>query len=178
MQDKIIPPSGIQRDPEKSSGNIPGISSAQTPKMSSTSPEVIFNKTLELAEHGDAQSQAKIADMYTAGKGTVVNYYQAIKWLKSSAVNGIGYSAYLIGELYLTGRFNGRLMVEPDVNEALKWYNLSVHHGCKFGAIKIDQINEMRHYPDTDLLRNLKIMKDKTTQTDETLFFFIDDHFM
>lgn len=141
-----------------------------------TSPEVQFLRIQGLAEHNDPKAQAQLANLYATGKGTPVNYFQAIKWHKLAGRNGNGYSSYLIGELYLTGRFNGHLIVEPNIDEALEWYNFGVKHGCKFGSEKIEQIYEMRHHPTIDQLRVEKIMVDKECQTDDQ-FTLIEDHF-
>ena len=123
-----------------------------------------FLQVMKIADSGDPGALHKLADLYTTGKGTVVNYYKAIEMLRLSAENGGGYAAYLVGELYLTGKYNGRLMIDPDLNEALNWFELSVKNKTKFGISKINEIMEMKQRIETDYLRIKKL--DTWTQTD------------
>ena len=69
------------------------------------------------AEHGDAQAQYKLGDMFYHGQGVPQDYAEAVRWLRKSADQGNAKGEGALASMYSSGRG-----VQKDYNEALMWY--------------------------------------------------------
>ena len=81
------------------------------------------NKARQLAEHGDAPSQALLGFMYEHGRGVAQDYIAAIYWYTCAADQGHPTAQYLLGLMYEKGHG----VVRSDVL-AYKWLNLAAAH--------------------------------------------------
>jgi TPR repeat protein len=76
-----------------------------------------FEKTLELAEKGDAVAQYNLAIMYDYGDGITLNDEEAFKWYLKAAIQGYKDAQNSVGNMYDLGEG-----VEENNAEAMKWY--------------------------------------------------------
>jgi uncharacterized protein len=77
-----------------------------------------FKKCKDKAEKGDADSQYHLGSMYEFGRGISINYKEAIRWYKKSALQGDAIAQFKLGSLN-----------SHDYKESLKWYQLSADQG-------------------------------------------------
>jgi S1-C subfamily serine protease len=80
-----------------------------------------------LANRGDVQAQINLADIYYHGRGVPPDSKEAVKWLKSAAVQGDSIAAYQLGVIYKLGY--GLPAVPRDRDEAALWYQIAVNRG-------------------------------------------------
>ena len=78
-----------------------------------------------LAEHGSAEAQTNLGNMYRIGQGVRQNYAQALKWYLLAAEQGEAVAQYNLGNRYR----NGRGVRRQNYLEALKWYRLAAEQG-------------------------------------------------
>ena len=74
------------------------------------------------AELGDAEAQARLAEMYADGLGVSQDYAEAAKWYRKAAEQGIDKAAFELGKIYAEGR-----SVPKDETEALKCWQKGRH---------------------------------------------------
>ena len=87
-------------------------------------PETEFEKTLRLAEQGDASAQKNLGYMYSHGEGVPEDDAEAVKWYRKAAEQGDADAQYNVGVMY--GRGDG----VPQVNaEALTWVRKAADQG-------------------------------------------------
>lgn len=78
----------------------------------------------EGAEHGDANAQFELGQMYDQGNGVPQDYVEAVKWYRLSAEQDHAKSQYALGSMYRVG--DG---VQQDASEAVKWFRLAAVQG-------------------------------------------------
>jgi TPR repeat protein len=79
---------------------------------------------IESANHGIAEAQNKLANMYYFGKGVPQNLELAVLWCKRAAEQGLAEAQNRLGMLYSNG--DG---VAQDDAEAERWYSLARAQG-------------------------------------------------
>ena len=83
-----------------------------------------------LAEQGDADAQALLAEVYYNGRGVRRNYGEALRWARLAAEQGNVRGQSLLGAAYYSG--NG---VARDPAEAARWARLAAEQGDSGGRI-------------------------------------------
>ena len=84
----------------------------------------VSGKTSDLmkdAELGDSDAQYNLALMYFLGEAIPLDYKEAFRWFRASAVQGNSSAQGSLGAMYRKG-----LGLSPDNIQALKWYDLAV----------------------------------------------------
>ena len=81
-----------------------------------------FNEALKNAEGGSVVSQGYVGWCYLYGRGTDVNYPEALRWLSAAAYEGRASRAFVhLGDMYAQGRG-----VAKNVSEAVRHYKAVV----------------------------------------------------
>ena len=83
-----------------------------------------FKATLRLAKEGNDQAQNKLALMHRDGKGTDIDFCEALKWFTLSAEQGNAEAQRNLADMISKG-----LGTEQNQMEALKWFTLSAEQG-------------------------------------------------
>jgi hypothetical protein len=78
--------------------------------------DATFASIKQQAEQGDAKAQYALGTFYEHGKGTAVDYRQALHWYEESAGHGYDYAKYALALLYAHG-----LGVEENTSIAARW---------------------------------------------------------
>ena len=95
-----------------------------------------FDVTLELAREGNAESQAKVGDMYLYGKILPIGDYQrAFYWYNESAAKGDKNGLFGMGVLYMNG-----LGVEKDYRKAADYFIQSAEKGKTYAYTKLGSL--------------------------------------
>ncbi len=76
------------------------------------------------AEHGDAEAQFNLGDMYRFGRGISRDQAKAAHWYRLAAEQG-----HVKGQFNLGFRYNHGLGVRQDHVEAVRWYRLAAEQG-------------------------------------------------
>ena len=84
-----------------------------------------FEEVLKAAESGDADSQFRVAMLYSLGMGTEENPQEAAVWLKKAASAGHVQAMLALVKLYRCGAEG----VEADQEEADKWLQMAKEQG-------------------------------------------------
>ena len=86
-----------------------------------------FNEALKNAERGSVVSQGYVGWCYLYGRGTDVNYPEALRWLSAAAYEGRASRAFVhLGDMYAQGRG-----VVKSVSEAVRHYKAVVDSDCE-----------------------------------------------
>lgn len=103
-------------------GTSPALAVLEEPSTThyQSSYEATVRQILKLAEQGDSQAQASLADMYRKGKGVTQSYVKAYIWYRKAAEQGNPKAQNNLGFLYQSGKG-----VSQDYSEALRWYRES-----------------------------------------------------
>ena len=83
-----------------------------------------------LAEQGDADAQALLAEVYYNGRGVERDYAEALRWARLAAEQGNVRGQSLLGVAYYGG--NG---VDRDPAEAARWARLAAEQGDAGGQV-------------------------------------------
>ena len=83
-----------------------------------------FERSLHLAEQGDAKAQLHLAGLYRAGRGIARDLDQAMRWYRAAAERGLAEAQFELGKVYDTGTGGPR-----DPFEAVRWYRLAAQQG-------------------------------------------------
>jgi TPR repeat protein len=86
------------------------------------------------AEHGHAQAQWCIGNLYLKGFGVEKNPVEALKWYQSAAEQNVPEAQFTLGELYRSG-----LHVDKNPDLALNWYQKSAGAGYEPASTRIQQ---------------------------------------
>jgi TPR repeat protein len=86
------------------------------------------------AEHGHAQAQWCLGNLYLKGFGVEQNPAEALRWYQSAAEENIPEAQFTLGEFYRSG-----LYVEKNPEMALKWYQKSAQAGFEPAVTRIQQ---------------------------------------
>lgn len=92
----------------------------------------IFDRTLELAESGDAEAQEKLGHMYRLGKHVEKNDTEAFKWFLKAAEQGRASAQNSLGLRYRDGEG-----AQQDIAVALKWLKKASEAGNADAASNI-----------------------------------------
>ena len=88
-------------------------------------PENKDTEKLRLAaEHGDAEAQYNLGNLYYLGEGTPQDYAEAAKWYRLAAEQGNAAAQNNLGVMYDEGEG-----VRQDDREAVKWYRKAAEQG-------------------------------------------------
>lgn len=91
---------------------------------------------LSLAEKGDAEAQYRLGQSYYYGKkGVPINYKEAIKWYRKSAIQG-NYEAKYSLELCYKNKFG----VPDDYQEAIRFFKEAAEQGDVLGQIELGKL--------------------------------------
>ncbi|MCY4121223.1 MAG: tetratricopeptide repeat protein, partial [Acidobacteria bacterium] len=85
-----------------------------------------------LAERGDADAQALLAEAYYFGNAVAQDYVEAARWSRLAAEQGHAVGQALLGEAYFFG--NG---VTQDYVEAVRWAGLAAEQGYAVGQARL-----------------------------------------
>ena len=81
-----------------------------------------FGEALEKAKAGSVVSQGYVGWCYLYGRGTDVNYFEALRWLSAAAYQGRASRPFVhLGDMYTLG-----LGVQPNLSEAVRHYKAVV----------------------------------------------------
>jgi ABC-type polysaccharide/polyol phosphate transport system, ATPase component len=83
-----------------------------------------FKATLRLAKEGNAQAQNKLAIMHREGRGTDIDYTEALKWFTLAAEQ-----KNMEAQRNLADMISKGLGAEQNHTEALKWFTLAAEQG-------------------------------------------------
>ena len=76
------------------------------------------------AENDDPEAQANLGTMLSIGLGTPINYQEALKWTRLSALKGYAAAQSNLGVMYLEGHG-----VKRNLNRAAKWLHKAEAQG-------------------------------------------------
>jgi len=93
-----------------------------------------------LAEKGDAPAQLRLGVMYYHGQGVAVNYPEALKWFKQSALSGNPFAQSNVGYMYEKGEGTPQ-----DFVEAAKWYRQAAERGNAQAQFSLGSMFEKGH---------------------------------
>lgn len=89
----------------------------------------------QASDQGSGQASFDIAAQYEFGLEEVrQNYAEAAKWYEKSALQGYGYAAYRLAELYSMGKG-----VPYDLKQANHWYQVAVDHKILSAKVQLAQ---------------------------------------
>lgn len=88
-----------------------------------------FEFLLAASQKGHTQAQSDLGDCYYEGKGTHVDYAQAIFWYQKAAEKGDLYSINQLGMQYLLAKG-----VPQDIDKAISFFEQSDRKGSAYGA--------------------------------------------
>jgi len=122
----------------------------------------------EAAEHGHAQAQALLAELYEDGKGVPQNEYTAFRWYEKAAEQGHTLAQNSLGTLFYNG-----VGVKKDKRKAHYWFSRAAEKGdelalrnlrldfgscyvatCVYGSYDCPQVWTLRRYRDTRLSKS------------------------
>jgi TPR repeat protein len=83
-----------------------------------------LERTIALADYGDARAQARLALAYLRGQGVTSDTQAALRWSAAAAQAGQPVAEYLLGSLYQPG---GPIPADP--RRAFTWFALAAAHG-------------------------------------------------
>ena len=83
-----------------------------------------IKKLTKLAEKGDVQAQAELADAYFNGKGVNRSYQDAVVWLEKVAESGDAKAQYQLGQCYFIGQG-----VAKSEEKAAEWFEKAANGG-------------------------------------------------
>ena len=92
----------------------------------------------ENADRNDSTLQFYLGNMYAKGRGVTKDDYEAVKWFRKAAEQGIASAQFYLGNMYLDGEG-----VIKDDYEAVKWYRKSAEQGnayaqCNLGIMYVN----------------------------------------
>ncbi|MGP0058579.1 MAG: tetratricopeptide repeat protein [Beijerinckiaceae bacterium] len=70
-----------------------------------------------LAEHGNADAQIRLENMYFDGDGVPQDFAEAVQWYRKAAEQGLAEAQYRLGFMYYAG-----IGVPKNFADAAKWY--------------------------------------------------------
>ena len=94
---------------------------------STTSSTRELSDYIAQARKGDASAQFEVGECYYYGRGTSVNYTEAVKWYRKAAEQGYARGQHNLGICYQYGKG-----VTKDLSEAFKWYRKSAEQGYAY----------------------------------------------
>jgi hypothetical protein len=86
-----------------------------------------FDKLLDKATQGDAESQYELADIYAIGEKVPQNYQEAMKWLTLAANQGFIEAQQALAEIYLD--VDRIPEIPKNAEEGIKWLKLAANQG-------------------------------------------------
>ena len=110
----------------------------------------------KLADQGNAKAQCHLGNMYAYGRGTTLDYKEAVKWYQLSAGHGRPCAQFNLGISYRYGHG-----VDYDKMEALKWFMQSLEK-YPDKAFVMGEINEIMTQ---EILTNILITKVQLEET-------------
>ena len=96
--------------------------------------ETALEEFRALAEQGDADAQAMLGGMYSAGRGVPRNYMEAVKWARLAAEQGHSEAQFSLAISHAFG-FGG---LSIDVVESYKWAAIAASNGMA-DAVKFQE---------------------------------------
>jgi uncharacterized protein len=130
---------------------FPSICAAQEAKKSADDS---LDYYLALAEKGDAEAQAKVAELYREGKAAAQNVPEAFKWYTKAAQQGLAVAQYKLGEMYRDGQG-----VAKDAQEATKWFQKAADQGHQAAKGEIKKLGSAPVGGIEDLNKLLDMMR-------------------
>jgi hypothetical protein len=83
-----------------------------------------------LADHGDANAQNKLGNMYANGEGVSLDNAEAVKWYRKAAELGFPNAEANLGSVYAQGRG-----VPRDYGQSVAWFRKAADRGSPEGSI-------------------------------------------
>jgi len=109
----------------------------------------VFELLLASAKHNVREAQYRVAELYTAGKGTPVDLRSALDWYRRAADQGDQKAQLVVGDFYLSG-----VVVTADASRALSWYERAAVQGSSQAQSNLGDLLTLDRYSP---LRNFKI---------------------
>lgn len=126
-------------------------------------PGIALNYYKSAAEHGHAQAQWRVANLYMMGKeGVKRDKQRAAYWYHKAAENNIAEAQFVLGELYRSGEPGAE--ISKDSKQSFEWYKKSLGNGYKPAAMRIEQF-----FPEGVLKETIPSSDDVPSASTETL---------
>ena len=106
--------------------------------------ESAFNMFKQAAEHGNAEAQDTLGEMYKWGRGVERDDAEALSWYRKAAEQGNADAQYNLGDAY---RFEMFDLEQNDV-EAVKWYHKAAEQGSIAGYLGLARIYRDKKNPE------------------------------
>jgi 5-methylcytosine-specific restriction endonuclease McrA len=89
-------------------------------------------RTIDLAEQGDATAQCDLGACYANGQGVEIDLVEAVAWYRKAAEQGDADAQGTLGWCYTRGR-----VVEQDQVEAVNWYRKAAEQGNAWSQYRL-----------------------------------------
>ena len=112
-----------------------------------------FNRLLQEAEAGNAESQYEVSLLYRDGIGVNKDFEKAVEWCIASAKGGFiraAYALYKLGEIHEEGK-----AAPFDMQRALYYYQISAEQNLLVAQLKLAELYEQGWSGDTDTTQPL-----------------------
>lgn len=93
---------------------------AATAALAGGPPEQLLTR----AQHGDAQAQVRLGEMYASGHGAPKDYQKAMQWYRRAAAQGNARAQLSLGVLYVKG-----VSIRYGYTEAIRMYRAAAEQG-------------------------------------------------
>jgi TPR repeat protein len=92
-------------------------------------PAGALQRTVALADAGDAQAQARLALIYLKGQGVAADPAAALRWSRAAADSGQPIAQYLMGSFYREGAALTGGVLDADAARAFHWFEAAARKG-------------------------------------------------
>lgn len=137
----------IQKKLQRSSGIKINLNVSKQRQVPEYAEQLKFSKTLREAEKGNTEAQFAIGYMYEYGKGTEIDYDQAVKYYHMAAEKNHSGAQHNLAVLFYTGRG-----VEKDLKQAYQWFRRAAQNGLGLSMTMLGTMCENGEY----IRKNLK----------------------
>ena len=137
----------IQKKLQRSSGIKINLNMSKQRQVPEYAEQLKFSKTLREAEKGNTEAQFAVGYMYEYGKGTEIDYDQAVKYYQMAAEKNHSGAQHNLAVLFYTGRG-----VEKDLKRAYQWFRNAAQNGLGLSMTMLGTMCENGEY----IRKNLK----------------------
>ena len=96
------------------------------------SAHLLFEKTRQRAEKGEAQAQLELGRLYANGTGVPRSLTQSARWYRKAAEQGLAKAQYELGSALADGRG-----VRPSLTDAADWYRKAAEQGLPEAQVNL-----------------------------------------
>ena len=137
----------IQKKLQRSSGIKINLNVSKQRQVPEYAEQLKFSKTLCEAEKGNVEAQFAVGYMYEYGKGTEIDYDQAVKYYHMAAEKNHSGAQHNLAVLFYTGRG-----VEKDLKQAYQCFRSAAQNGLGLSMTMLGTMCENGEY----IRKNLK----------------------